>query len=92
MHPENSNFHYRKLVQAACIAVFGLGVIYAVVTVLGLLSLPAPDEQIADPYFTLMEVLPCRLKADQSWQNFDTTLPGLMNLKQTLHSRVLYFL
>jgi len=57
MHPENSNFHFRRPVQAACIAVFGLGVIYAVVTVLGLLSLPAPDEQIADPYFTLMEVL-----------------------------------
>ena len=57
MHPENSNFHFRRPVQAACIAVFGLGVIYAVVTVLGLLSLPSPDEQIADPYFTLMEVL-----------------------------------
>jgi hypothetical protein len=32
-------------------------VAYALVTILGLLTLPAPDAPIADPYFSLMELL-----------------------------------
>lgn len=34
-----------------------LGAVYAVVTVLGLRSLPLPDAPIGDPFFTLMEGL-----------------------------------
>lgn len=34
-----------------------LSVIYAVNTMLGLLSLKSPDEPIGDPYFTIMELL-----------------------------------
>lgn len=37
--------------------VFYLGCVYAVVTVLGLLSLKTKDDPIGDPYFSLMEFL-----------------------------------
>lgn len=37
--------------------VFYLGCLYAVVTVLGLLSLKTKDDPIGDPYFSLMELL-----------------------------------
>lgn len=43
--------------QGVAFAAFALMVAYAGVTVAGLLALPAPDEPIADPYFTAMEVL-----------------------------------
>ncbi len=38
-------------------AVAGLSAIYVAVLAAGLLSLPTPDSQIADPWFTLMEIL-----------------------------------
>jgi ABC-type long-subunit fatty acid transport system fused permease/ATPase subunit len=41
---------------AAWAAFFGL-VVYAVTTILGLLSLKSPQDPIGDPYFTLMELL-----------------------------------
>ena len=37
--------------------VFGLGIFYAIVTTLGLLSLKSPLDTIGDPYFTIMEIL-----------------------------------
>ncbi|ULQ55484.1 hypothetical protein KJS94_12605 [Flavihumibacter rivuli] len=38
-------------------AVFLTGIIYAVITAIGLASLPSKEAVIADPYFTLMELL-----------------------------------
>lgn len=38
-------------------AVFIIGVIYAVITLIGLLALDAPGEPISDPWFTIMECL-----------------------------------
>jgi hypothetical protein len=43
--------------RAAAWVVSFLGAVYAVVTVLGLLSLSSPDAPIGDPFFTLMEGL-----------------------------------
>ncbi len=43
--------------QFTCRAVFVLGLIYAIVTVLGFLALDSPVEMIPDPYFTIMELL-----------------------------------
>lgn len=43
------------IVAALCVAVLCL--VYAVVLAVGLLSLPSPQHQIQDPWFTLMEVL-----------------------------------
>lgn len=41
----------------AAFSVFGLGVLYAIVTTLGLISLDSSDDPIGDPYFTVMELL-----------------------------------
>ncbi len=35
----------------------GLGLLYAIVTAIGLFQLPSPDEPIGNPYFTMMELL-----------------------------------
>jgi hypothetical protein len=43
--------------RVAAWSVFPLSVIYAVTTVLGLLSLKSPQDPIGDPYFTIMELL-----------------------------------
>jgi hypothetical protein len=48
---------HRAIGRAAAWAVFCLLVVYAVTTVLGLLSLRSPEDQIGDPYFTMMELL-----------------------------------
>jgi len=48
---------YRRLGRAAALAVFILTVIYAITTMLGFLSLKSPQDQIGDPYFSLMELL-----------------------------------
>jgi hypothetical protein len=48
---------HRTLGRIAAWSVFVLCVIYAVTTVLGLLSLKAPQDPIGDPYFTIMELL-----------------------------------
>lgn len=48
---------HRVIGRAAAWAVFFLLVVYAVTTVLGLLSLKSPDDPIGDPFFTIMELL-----------------------------------
>lgn len=42
---------------AAAVTVAALNLVYAVVLTIGLLTLPAPDRQIQEPWFTLMEGL-----------------------------------
>ena len=49
--------HHHRFARAAAWSVSFLGAVYAVVTVLGLHSLPSPDAPIADPFFSLMEGL-----------------------------------
>ena len=48
---------HRTIGRAAAWAVFVLGVVYAVTTFLGFLSLKSPQEPIGDPYFSIMELL-----------------------------------
>jgi hypothetical protein len=48
---------HRAIGRAAAWAVFCLLVVYAVTTVLGLLSLKSPEDPIGDPFFTMMELL-----------------------------------
>lgn len=48
---------HRIIGRAAAWAAFGFGVVYAVITVLGFLSLQSPQDPIGDPFFTLMEIL-----------------------------------
>ena len=53
----NSMSHFRRVGKTACLAIFILGIIYAITTLLGLLSLESPYDPIGDPYFTIMEIL-----------------------------------
>lgn len=53
----NSMSHFRTVGKTACLAIFILGIIYAITTLLGLLSLESPHDPIGDPYFTIMEIL-----------------------------------
>lgn len=48
---------YIKIGQTTSFSVFLLGVIYLIITVLGFLSLKSPQEQIPDPFFTIMEIM-----------------------------------
>ncbi|MGF1568371.1 MAG: hypothetical protein ACFCVD_09925 [Nodosilinea sp.] len=48
---------HRTLGQIAAWMVFGLGLLYAATTVLGLLSLKSPQDPVGNPFFTLMELL-----------------------------------
>lgn len=48
---------YIKIGQTASLSVFVLGVFYLIITVLGFLSLKSPQEQIPDPFFTMMEIM-----------------------------------
>lgn len=57
MSHEGFTAQFRILGRAAAFAVFILIVIYAVTTTLGFLSLKSPQDQIGDPYFSLMEAL-----------------------------------
>ena len=47
----------RTIGRAAALAIFGLGVVYAVITTLGFLSLQSPQDPIGDPFVSLMELL-----------------------------------
>lgn len=47
----------QKVGQIAAWGVFGLGLLYAAVTTLGLLSLESAQDPIGDPFFTVMELL-----------------------------------
>jgi hypothetical protein len=39
------------------LSIFLLGIVYAIVTIIGLLSLKSPLDPIGDPYFSIMEIL-----------------------------------
>ena len=56
MHQEIVRYKYLKVGQVTCRALFILGLIYAVTTLLGFLSLKSPQEPIGNPYFTIMEI------------------------------------
>jgi hypothetical protein len=57
MSHEGFTPQHRAIGRAAAWTVFFLLVVYAVTTVLGLLSLKSPQDPIGDPYFTIMELL-----------------------------------
>lgn len=57
MHHEGFTAQHRKIGSIAAWTVCFLLFVYAVTTVLGLLSLQSPLDPIGDPYFTLMELL-----------------------------------
>lgn len=57
MPREGFTSHHRSLGRAAAWGIFVLEIVYAVILVLGLLSLESPQDPIGDPYFTLLEIL-----------------------------------
>lgn len=57
MSHEGFTLQHRAIGRAAAWLVFLLGVVYAVTTVLGFLSLKSPQDPIGDPYFSIMELL-----------------------------------
>jgi hypothetical protein len=57
IQPDNFNSTFRKVGCATSWAVLLLGLLYAIITAIGLLSLPSPKDPIGDPYFTMMELL-----------------------------------
>ena len=57
MSHDNFNPVYQKIGRVACFMVFALGIFYAVVTTIGLLSLESSHDTIGNPYFTIMEIL-----------------------------------
>ncbi len=57
MSHEGFTPQHRTIGRAAAWAVSFLGVVYAVTTFLGFLSLKSPQDPIGDPYFTIMELL-----------------------------------
>ena len=57
MRHDNLNSVHRKVGRVTCFMVFGLGIFYAVVTTIGLLSLKSLHDTIGNPYFTIMEIL-----------------------------------
>jgi hypothetical protein len=48
---------YRTIGISASWAVFFLEVVYAITLILGLLSLASPQDQIGDPFFSMLEIL-----------------------------------
>ena len=48
---------HRAIGRTAAWAVFLLGILYAVITILGLRSLKSPQDPISDPFFFIMELL-----------------------------------
>ncbi len=57
MNAEITFSAYRKVGRVASGTAFTLGVIYAIITILGLLSLKSSQDSIGNPYFTIMEIL-----------------------------------
>ena len=57
MPPETLDRKYLRLGKVAALGVSVLGILYAAVTTLGLLSLKTPLSPIDDPFFTIIEVL-----------------------------------
>ena len=54
---EDFTSQHRMFGRVSCWSIFSLILIYAVTTILGFLSLKSPQEQLGDPYFTIMELL-----------------------------------
>ncbi|MBK8448757.1 MAG: hypothetical protein IPO78_14830 [Saprospiraceae bacterium] len=48
---------YRKFGRITCLMVFALGIFYATITAIGLVSLESSHDSIGNPYFTIMEIL-----------------------------------
>ncbi len=57
MSQKGFTLQHRTIGKVAAWGVFFLGVIYAVTTVLGFLSLKSPQDPIGEPFFTIMELL-----------------------------------
>jgi hypothetical protein len=57
MGNDNLQSAYHRIGRITCQLVFGLGLFYALITIIGLLSLKSPSDMISDPYFTMMEIL-----------------------------------
>ncbi len=57
MSQEGFTMEHRALGRVASWTVFSLVVIYAVTLIFGFLSRKSPQDQIGDPYFTIMELL-----------------------------------
>lgn len=57
MNPERFTSQHRTVGMAAAWALFFLGLLYAVTTLLGLLSLRSPADPIGEPFFSMMELL-----------------------------------
>ncbi len=57
MNHDNSDPAYSRVGRTTCFMVFGLGIFYAIVTAIGLLSLQSSHDPIGNPYFTIMEIL-----------------------------------
>lgn len=57
MSHEGFTLQHRTIGSATAWSVFCLGILYAVTTVLGLLSLKEPHDPIGDPFFSIMELL-----------------------------------
>jgi hypothetical protein len=57
MSHQGFTLQHRAIGRAAAWLLFLLGVVYAVTTVLGFLSLKSPQDPIGDPYFSIMELL-----------------------------------
>ncbi|WP_162820029.1 hypothetical protein [Kordia sp. SMS9] len=53
----NTNKNYAQIGKITCWITFTIGIVYLIVTILGLFSLKSKEEPIGDPYFTLMELL-----------------------------------
>ncbi len=57
MPKEGFTNHHKVIGKIATWAYLSLSIIYALTTVLGLISLKSPDDPISDPFFTIMELL-----------------------------------
>lgn len=57
MHHMDHTQASRQIGRAAALALVFFGAMYAIITIVGLLSLKSPQEPIPDPFFFLMEVL-----------------------------------
>jgi hypothetical protein len=57
MYREDFTLQHRAIGRAAAWAVFLLGLVYAITTTLGFLSLRSPQDPISDPFFFIMELL-----------------------------------
>ena len=57
MLSKKSNGDYTHIGKITCWITFLLGLVYLITTFFGFLTLKSPNEPIADPYYTIMELL-----------------------------------